>query len=355
MLQLERSFFRHQRRLYAATAVLVGTLLVGCERPSDVGYSPRSASSPLALHPLWSLDEEAGLYRVHSGFIDRDGPIFLAHGGQNQVLAYAQSGELIHAFGGAGQGPGEFIQLAWIQRFGGDSLIAYDRYAKHAVVLSRDGHPGRISRTPFVAGEGQDLRIFLTTPEGNFVLGYTSNLDPRQIPDPIQDTLAMVHVDVGTETRTTVARVPDRWWVGGQQGAAATLNALDERGFALIAFDGVERMALGHSTEGVISVVPFMSFAANPLTFRPLDGTPFSEISQVIFEWESDRLWVRPDQSSIGSDSWIIWDVERNAQWHASLPAGSRILDVAHGRVLTSRTDAQGVQIVSLWAIGNNN
>lgn len=77
--------------------------------------------------------------------------VVVADAGSQRLHIYLRTGELLRVVGGRGLGPGEFVSLSWIQKFG-RGFIAYDRDPRR---LSEFDARGELVRTATIRpGEG---------------------------------------------------------------------------------------------------------------------------------------------------------------------------------------------------------
>ena len=77
--------------------------------------------------------------------------IAVAVSGANEIRIYDEAGEHVRTIGRAGEGPGEFGGLGWLQLLGADTIVAYDRGLRRISVFDRNGELVRdvaIHRTP---------------------------------------------------------------------------------------------------------------------------------------------------------------------------------------------------------------
>jgi hypothetical protein len=77
--------------------------------------------------------------------------IAVAVSGANEIRIYDEAGEHVRTIGRAGEGPGEFSSIGWLQLLGADTIVAYDRGLRRISVFDRAGELVRdvaIHRTP---------------------------------------------------------------------------------------------------------------------------------------------------------------------------------------------------------------
>jgi hypothetical protein len=82
---------------------------------------------------------QSQLYRVVGATRLPDSRIVIANAGTRTIRYYDAHGRYVKEIGGTGEGPGEFLVLAWLHRFGGDSLIVYDSRLHRLSVFDVDG------------------------------------------------------------------------------------------------------------------------------------------------------------------------------------------------------------------------
>ncbi len=73
-----------------------------------------------------------------------DGSVAVAERGSNQIRLFSATGQFLLSIGRAGDGPGEFRLLASVDRFGVDSLIAFDTRSGCLAIVSLDGTSIRV-------------------------------------------------------------------------------------------------------------------------------------------------------------------------------------------------------------------
>jgi hypothetical protein len=121
----------------APLALILGA---ACEMPpespeaSSVGdhspnlFTPPGEPSRMSDTPLLVLgaSDTLPLHRVRDAVLFRGG-VAVANGGSDEVLIFDESGRLVARQGQRGLGPGEYMSLAHVARYG-DGLITWDRY-----------------------------------------------------------------------------------------------------------------------------------------------------------------------------------------------------------------------------------
>jgi hypothetical protein len=194
-----------RRSRAAALALLAATATVACGRaPESSGFTERDSAGvsirvstdsvwmtgegwSLSAAPLLRIGSEAEpLFEVEAATFLPDGGVALANDGTHEVLVFDPSGRRRFAFGGEGDGPGEFRSLETLWRGPGDTLVAFDRGLNRATLISLDGTPGRM--IPLPRFNGAPLDQLMPLMDGRFV--GTSN-DRGRVPNTLE---AMGHV-----------------------------------------------------------------------------------------------------------------------------------------------------------------
>jgi hypothetical protein len=95
-------------------------------------------------------DPRYQFFRVMDAVALNDG-IAVAVDGTNDIRVHDENGRFVRAIGRAGDGPGEFGGLAWLQVRGDDTIVAYDRRHRRLSLFDGEGRLVRevsITRSP---------------------------------------------------------------------------------------------------------------------------------------------------------------------------------------------------------------
>lgn len=106
-------------------------------RPAQAGWEV--AEEPFVVIGTVDGAAEAQLYRVVRATRLPDGRVVIANAGTRTIRFYNAHGRYVKEVGGIGEGPGEFLVLAGLHRFGGDSLIVFDSRLHRVSVFDVDG------------------------------------------------------------------------------------------------------------------------------------------------------------------------------------------------------------------------
>jgi hypothetical protein len=248
----------------------------------------RAADLRLAEQPSLSVseDERAGyqLNRVVDALLLPDEMLAVANAGESQILVFDATGNLEHALGRRGSGPGEYRALAWLGFREPDSLAAGD-IGLRRVTLHDPG--GSIARTESVAGQsagGAAAAEFAPQPIGMFgdgTIALVSHGPIERMPGPGRRVVEMFRFDPEAGTTRALGSiagdelyllpVDDRldvlqppfaragsvrvgrsdYLMADSDVPEARLHSLDGELRALIRWDGADRRITGnmHDTE----------------------------------------------------------------------------------------------------------
>jgi hypothetical protein len=102
------------------------TIVENIEPAWQEGEGWRLSEAPIVHIGVVEGDPEYQLFGSRSSLRMDDGSVVVANTGTQEIRWYDSGGQFVRSAGGAGGGPGEFSQLIWIGRLGGDSIIAFD-------------------------------------------------------------------------------------------------------------------------------------------------------------------------------------------------------------------------------------
>ncbi len=232
--------------LYLTTLVLATLACNACDdRPPPDGRSPAleavvrdSADVRIVENPrppsqsrlAWQVSTEPAvsigtlegeepylLHRVQDALILPDGRIVVANSGSNELRVFDASGIHVATWGGRGEGPGEFVALAQVHRWRGDSLIALYSRARHLSVLDSEGNVGRA----FTLLRGDSFfRVEAVLPAGAIL---SSDLLPRgNLPDGLSRPENTYRVrDAEGDLRSLLGSFPRTEWFTSRSGSSS--------------------------------------------------------------------------------------------------------------------------------------
>jgi len=126
-------------RLRIARAL--GTFLAVLVLAACAPGAPHDVIDPSAPELVRSLGEDNGLVlsEVAGAIPLGRGRIAIADGSTGRILIVERDGTVSSA-GGAGEGPGEFRTLAWLGRWGQDTIVAFDASLRRLSALDAEGN-----------------------------------------------------------------------------------------------------------------------------------------------------------------------------------------------------------------------
>ncbi|MCY3547856.1 MAG: hypothetical protein OXH49_13325 [Gemmatimonadetes bacterium] len=355
--------------LLAIQAVVAGggpELPLASSPPADARWSqlPWDQLDTLAVlggGPMWS---EPPFYRVSDAVLDNDRNIvFMANGGDGEVIRYDIGSGSIERIGRRGRGPGEFRRPVWMEPHGPDSLLVYDRDLNLFSVFSRSGRFGRSFR---VTGTGLGGRqaAALTRMGTRTWVGVQSGLPPvLLVPETPpgtkeRDTLTVFEIDDEGAANDTIARVPYALWERLPDTTSFSILRDEDAGAAEIAAGGGRLLVavLGDSLEVFLHRVGDTGAERARSPFMPA-GMPWREVSQV-FASREGAVWVGERAPTDGSTVFHVFAATSDA-WSRRgtlvLDGNLRVLDASQDRVVFLHLDELGQEtVVVARASGND-
>lgn len=116
-------------------------------------------------------DPNYQLFRVVGAIRLSDGRIVIANAGTHDLRFYDRDGAYDATTGGAGDGPGEFRNVGWVERFAADSLIAYDLKHRRLSLFDTRGRFGRSIAVRAAEGVPYPLVLGVFTTAGFLIQG----------------------------------------------------------------------------------------------------------------------------------------------------------------------------------------
>ncbi len=136
----------------------------------------------LSQQPLLDIGGQEGdpkyeLYRASSAVRLPAGRLVIGNNGTNEIRFYDESGVHLLDAGGEGEGPGEFSFIAWVGRYRGDSIAAYDMRLMRISVFDATGQFARSFpvRGMDASGRGRAYGLF---EDGSVFVGAASMTGP---------------------------------------------------------------------------------------------------------------------------------------------------------------------------------
>jgi hypothetical protein len=173
------------------------------------GEAPAEVSWRVAREPSLVIGQPSGDFAGDlDGIVDvarlSDGAIAVADGAE-RILVFASDGSHLRTIGRRGQGPGEFRGGPSLQILDGDSILAYDGWARRASLFDRDGalvETLAFPRCCTLLGRAQDGTLVFAE---QVLTGITPG---RTNPGIERSGWVLLHLDTRGEVLDTIASVP---------------------------------------------------------------------------------------------------------------------------------------------------
>lgn len=344
------------------------------------------------LGDVWELDdapflrvggpegpEEIGLSGVADATLAPWGALAVLDGGSQEVRVFGRDGAHVATSGGRGQGPGEYMALAWIEAHQ-DSLIVYDMGLNRASWLDRSGAFARSLQLE-TAGIVSDVGRY---PDGAF---YALERPAPTRGGPIREPKSWVGLGATGAERTVLREFPgDEEFLFSQPrgfyvfpqpfgrasffGARGTdLYAAASDAFEIRRYDssgrllGIVRMALRPPPVEPVHFEAWKSSRLERVTddftrrlyglaharMRPASTMPAFQSLEVD---PLGYLWVE-EYRAPGEEEvrWFVFDDAGVFVGRMSTPTGLRILEIGEEHVLGASKDETDVESVAVYQL----
>lgn len=334
----------------------------------------------------YELDDVRGATRLP------DGGIVVANAGSGELRVFDAAGTFIRAIGTAGDGPGEFGAIAWLQRVGPDTLIVLDQDLRRVAAFTPDG---TLRSETIVQGGGAPWPGDVRLADGSMLLFWETG--------DVWERIRTGEVTGGTTDRNTVvvARyTPDGALLDTIGRFAGTEEAILVReGRPATTFPpwgrlfthsiAGDRVFVGTQERGELRaleadgrVAEIIRWPTGDLTITAADIDLFNEtmieisgggeeVRQQIIERSQlvprpdgkpaygrvlvdarGLLWIsEPSTMLVSPERWSVVEPGAGVVAQVTLPASFRLLEVGDDYVLGARTDELGVQTVQVLAL----
>jgi hypothetical protein len=155
-------------------------------------------------------DSAHEFFRVAGAVRLSDGTIVVANSGTHELRYFEPDGELRHAIGRKGGGPGEFQGLAGLWRLPGDSLLAYDLMSRRLSLFDAAGRHARdistAGSTPFAF-----FQITGRFRDGTYLAYMQSGMGPDMMDrpqGPARDSIIVFRLDSAGAVTDTLGVFP---------------------------------------------------------------------------------------------------------------------------------------------------
>lgn len=329
-------------------------------------------------------DEAQQLYRVFDATRLSDGRIAVVNQGSDEIRVYDASGAFLHAFGRAGQGPGEFRRVRRIWRLRGDTLLVGDyRPWRFSTFTSEGEFLGSVEPAPLYVNSPAAVVVL---DDGGSIIAQDCCFDPS--PGFHLRYLHAVRHAASGELVDTIGSWPDgRWGEVGTEEVQLISYPLFEPG-ARLAGSG-DRIVVGDGSEADLEVRDGTGRLVRRIRWREEDrevtsadvdafrrsrldraespsARRFAEAAvgehvpvndrfpafSALTMSEDGEVWVkryrRPRDS--GSDQWLVFSADGRFRCHAQTPAGLEVYEIGPDYVLAGWRDELDVEHVLLFA-----
>ena len=324
----------------------------------EVSWDRLDTLAVLGGGPTWS---EPPFYRVFDAVLDNERNIvFLANGGDGELIRYDVGSGQLDRIGRRGRGPGEFGRPLWIEPYGPDSLLVYDLDLIRFSVFSRSGRFGRTFRAQGTGLRGKQAAAVAQMEASTWVgvqSGMPQVLMGLETPPgtKARDTLTVYAIDDEGNALDTIAHVPHGLWERLPDTTSFNVRRDEDAGGAAIVGGGGRLFVagLGDSLEVFAYRVGDDRNEPSRSPVAPV-GMPRQDVHQV-FASREGALWI--GQLDAGGESTVFHVFEESSDtWSRSgtltLQGNVRILDASQDRVVFLHRDSLGQETVVVAAAG---
>ncbi len=387
-----------------ATRDSSGVEIVEDAAPSTTATDVWSFSAePLVQIGLVEGDSAYQLFRVTGARRLSDGRIVVANAGTQQLRFFDDEGRFIRSSGGQGDGPGEFRTITDLFRFGGDSLLAYDRRNRRISVFGPTGEFAHDLSLADIA-EGAPPTVEGVLSDGTLVVGLPVHANP-DANGYKRDTLevALLPPDAGTPKKVDLGRFPGADMLERRTSAGGGVVNVQE---GTIPFARATWVAVGHDdtyvgTSDTYEVLVYGRDGTSARVIRRTDRPPQPMTDEILGRfiddfiqgitsnrvrtvgakpnpdairktWEAlprvpalpthgdmlvdavGDLWVQDYASPWESDDakrWSVYDPDGRLLGEMHTPAGFEVFDIDRDALLGLARDSLDVEHVQLWGL----
>ncbi|MEQ9398019.1 MAG: hypothetical protein RJQ04_02515 [Longimicrobiales bacterium] len=360
------------------------TIVENAPLPAD---PPTWALGPEPLVGIGVLegDPDYQLFRVQDALRLDDGRVLVLNAGSHQVRAYAPDGSYLDAWGGQGEGPGEFRSPGSLVPWPGDSVAVWDGGNQRMTVFGTDG--ALVRSFPLPAIEGVGLPGFQDVfPDGSAVVSAiefggepTSGRVRLPVRLAVVDAEGALVGDLGAHAGTeAVMRISEsainifrspytrryvlgthgrqvimapsehfelRFWT--RSGDLARIVRLAERPYVPTAADRaaeLDRRLQDVPEERRAGIRTMYQELPIPDTLPAMAGVMVDEL---------DHVWVEPFRlaTADGPTRWIVLGPAGQVVATAALPQDMTVHQIGADFVVGRVTDDLGVERVEVWPL----
>ena len=361
----------------------------------------------VSSEPMVSVGTQEGegewqLYSVADATRLADGRIVVANSGSRQLLVFDEAGGYMAAWGGPGEGPGEFGSVNSVARWPGDSIMASDVSQNRMTIFHTDGSHGRTTKLEggaagmaarVLAGLGRSAghvaldvlpgRTLLTRPDDfHQTSGFWRQEHVYELKDADGNAVASLGAHGGPETYTESVDVPEdrmiyltpirhpfgkttEWAVWGELVALGRTETYEIRAYRR---DGtVARIVRRDNVAPAPTQADLDAGLRDYIAARPEDSrerlrevapnVPMVETFPAFGPIRGDALgylWVAEFKRPVDDPAltiWTIFDQEGVALGFVETPAQLDVYEIGADYVLGKTKDEFDVEYVQVWEL----
>lgn len=363
--------------------------LVIVENPAAAGETLlpwRLGEAPLLDVGTLDGPETHQLFQVRSARRLADDRVVVADGGSGELRFFSADGAYLESWGGPGEGPGEFRQIAGLFLWPtGDTLGVWDGRLRRLTLFGPDGSLGRTLAFPEIAGVSSPSLTHVL-PDGGLVLrGIRFEFEDSQ--EIVRPPIHAVVVEADGTLRDTLGALPGSEAVIRISGQGVNIirvpfarTSVTEVVGDRVVFTPNDRWELRvHGSDGSLQRLIRVATPTRPVIeadlaahieaavarapepARPglratLTDAPSPDSMPAFQRIVGDALgnaWVRsyrPDFED-GPARWLVFDPEGQLLGAMQIPGNLTIYEIGPDFILGRATDELDVEHVQLWAL----
>ena len=353
----------------------------GSRLPWRIGPEPTVSIGELEGEEPYMLHWAGSLAKLS------DGRIMVGNHGSSEVRMFDASGTHLVSWGGVGEGPGEFMSLAQVALWPGDSIVAWYSSGLGISVFDSDGNYGR----SFVLQSGEEAswrrpRPIAVRADGT-ILSINDPEDADTAVVEIWDADGALSASLGTHpgrevivttneqgSRELKMTVYSRELVTGQWGdlvVASPTTRYEIRAFRgdgtlarIVRREHVLRAPTQADLEPYIeeqlamyATIPDLPPAIAEQARKSLGSTPLAKTFPAFSTILSDaagNLWVREydfPREERPAPLWTVFDPEGRVLGFIETPQGLRIGQIGEDYILGHARDELDIEYVQMWPL----
>ncbi|MDE2678697.1 MAG: hypothetical protein OXI76_12430 [Gemmatimonadota bacterium] len=373
-----------------------GIRIIENGRPPDESRLPWR----IGAEPSVSIGEVDGrepyvLHKADDALMLPDRRVVIANTGTNEIRLYDAGGTHQTTWGGTGQGPGEFQELAGVARWPGDSILAWEAMRSsratgslwRGAVFDAGGEPGRSFRIQSDDGAGLEPRLVLAeggilgrmtsggADDGYWRYEATYSLLAREGAAEVPFGTHPAHEGFSGVYNGVVLHVPHMAFSRGLEEAAW-------EGMLVIASNDRYELRAYRMTDGALAKIVRREHANRAPTraeiveamhrtfiegeqpeeviemFRPaFDEAPIVEGLPSFRSVLADplgHLWVQeytPPDMDRPAPLWTVFDPGGRALGFVETPAGLSVFEIGADYLLGRAANELGIERIEVWAL----